>query len=114
MRQPAISLSALAVVLITAAAGARAETQADCTARWEAAERARVVYGAGVVDGEAVAVVDEPTWHGAEYATKVGMAQTLVCAIWGPDKPAPIPIYFRSSLTNKVLGVWERSELTVE
>jgi hypothetical protein len=84
---------------------AAAETQEDCKARWLAAEKAGIVYGVGMLDGVPSASVDEITFNSVPFETKLGFAETLNCAVVGPDRTLA-EIQFLSHRTNKRLARW--------
>jgi hypothetical protein len=84
---------------------AHAETQADCEARWLAAEKGGIVFGVGMVGSTPTAEVDEETFLNADFTTKTGFAVTLDCAVAGPGKHLA-EIEFISNRTHKRLARW--------
>jgi hypothetical protein len=79
--------------------------QDDCTSRWLAAEKAKIVLGQGIVRGVPTMMVDESTFRRIDFATKLGMVTTLDCAIAGPGKHLT-EIVVVSNLTNRRLARW--------
>lgn len=95
----------LAVGLVLTATAVQAQTQAECEAKWLAAEKGGIVFGVGMVGSTPTAAVDEETFLNADFNTKTGFALTLDCAVAGPGKHLG-EIEFISNRTHKRLARW--------
>lgn len=103
----------LITAILTVASPALAfDPDPACMARWEAAEKAEIIYGSGMVSGMPTVMVDETVYRQIDFATKLGMMETLNCIVAGPGEVLA-RAQFVSHRTNNVLADWNGFKLTV-
>ena len=102
----------VAVILLVASPALAFDPDPACMSRWEAAEKAEIIYGSGMVSGVPTVMVDETVYRQIDFTTKLGMMDTLNCIVAGPGKVLA-RAQFVSNRTNNVLAEWNGYKLTV-
>jgi hypothetical protein len=102
-----------AIILAITSALAQSSKE-ECVSRLSQAQKAGIIYSF-IMDGLTPnLVVDEGVWNKIDFGTKVGMAETTMCALLGPGQPGiSVKLNFRSHLTNRIIGEWQNGQLTV-
>jgi hypothetical protein len=90
--------------VVTGIVPADAESRSECLQAWANFKSDGLVQNTQVAGGYAVITVDQSAWNSLPYAEKVGLVDTLRCAMLSAGSQAPISIM--SHRINTIIAEW--------